>query len=544
VDEVLTNICGEVKQYMGFNHVAAFLLDDERVKAAAIAEAKSPECPSVLGSTISVQATEIIDQMANPNEPLVLHAPLYSLDPEMQQGEDVQETNTVVVCLPLRFRDKVQGIVCCLGEESPPLEQNLDLLASVVQATAQAVENGLLYGKLATYNKSLMSTVDEQTKLLQHSNDQLEAILNNTHDSILLFHENMTIQTANLAFSKQFGYSLDVAVGLPMTALAAPESIDSLSSVLATMWDGSENHSLEMLGQRQDGSTFDAEVVFVAIPDNDNHVVCTVHDISHLKSVERMKDRFIASVNHELRNPIAGIILSANGLHTHYDSLTDESKLKQIDHIRTQSKILSELTDAILNIARVESRTNNPDREIVDMHAIVDNVITEWRPQIEEKHQHIELACEPIPMLVAGDFSDYARVWRNLISNAVKYTPDEGNISVRLGVLDRNDNGIVESSSSISLNSLPESLPQDEYPYLVGQIEDTGHGMSQEDLDNLFTRFYRGWAHYNSIPGTGLGLSLVREVLNLYGGDITVDSTLGTGSVFTFWLPLKEESES
>jgi signal transduction histidine kinase len=78
--------------------------------------------------------------------------------------------------------------------------------------------------------------------------------------------------------------------------------------------------------------------------------------------------------------------------------------------------------------------------------------------------------------------------------------------------------------------------------YCVGQVEDNGHGISEEHQKQLFKRFHRGWAKESSIPGTGLGLALVKEQLTLYNGDIHFDSTLGLGTTFTFWIPFERNT--
>ena len=129
-------------------------------------------------------------------------------------------------------------------------------------------------------------------------------------------------------------------------------------------------------------------------------------------------------------------------------------------------------------------------------------------------------------------------MWRNLIGNAIKYTPEGGEIEVRLASYTKASEGITSSLEPI--DGLTEDLPLGDYA--IGQVKDTGHGISSDDINSLFTRFYRGWAKTSQIPGTGLGLALVRELLKIHGGDIRVESELGKGSTFTFWIPIKESN--
>jgi signal transduction histidine kinase len=143
------------------------------------------------------------------------------------------------------------------------------------------------------------------------------------------------------------------------------------------------------------------------------------------------------------------------------------------------------------------------------------------------------------PIVLLGEAADFTRVWRNLISNAIKYTPPQGQITVRLDrfrlPLPLNDSGHAVLAHFEHVR-LPANLPSGDY--LLGQVADTGHGIPAEDFERLFVRFQRGWASQSNIPGTGLGLALVREVLNLYGGGIDVVSAPDVGSVFSFWIPI------
>jgi len=143
--------------------------------------------------------------------------------------------------------------------------------------------------------------------------------------------------------------------------------------------------------------------------------------------------------------------------------------------------------------------------------------------------------------LVIGGDMDFTRIWRNLVSNAVKYTPDGGTITLSLGLLSFRSPSDFTLSPTIAADSV--KLPSDMLSgdYLLGQVADTGSGIPPKDLDQLFLRFFRGNASQSNVPGTGLGLALVRELLNLYGGNISVVSHLNVGSIFSFWIPTAKE---
>jgi signal transduction histidine kinase len=139
-------------------------------------------------------------------------------------------------------------------------------------------------------------------------------------------------------------------------------------------------------------------------------------------------------------------------------------------------------------------------------------------------------------MQVLGEHADIVRIWNNLVNNASKYTDDGGTINIALY------GGRTPSQADYRVPNLTDfagNLPDDfaSGKYVIGIVEDNGRGIPPEDLPELFTRFFRGGAAGTNIPGTGLGLSLVRELLQLYDGDIIVSTEFGVGTTFCFWLP-------
>jgi signal transduction histidine kinase len=279
---------------------------------------------------------------------------------------------------------------------------------------------------------------------------------------------------------------------------------------------------------------------FAQVPVDKNHIVVNCHDITYLKEVERIKDNFISMVTHELRTPITGILLIASQLHKYHDRMTQDQFANKLDQLFSQSKVMAELVESVLDISRLERQQEQIATQNVQMINIIEGVTAELIPSAEEKRQHITVAHDPQPNAILGDPIDFSRIWRNLISNAIKYTPDNGEIRVRLGTGCVRDGKIYEVSDSLeqlpwfSDTNLADGL------YCMGQVEDSGYGIGAKDLPKLFERFQRGWAKQSNIPGTGLGLALVKELLTLYQGDIYVDSELSVGTIFTFWIPLSE----
>ena len=229
---------------------------------------------------------------------------------------------------------------------------------------------------------------------------------------------------------------------------------------------------------------------------------------SMLEELDRVKSAFMRKVAHELRAPIAAIESFMNSILEGYGSPEIQQLMQERAAQRAQE--LLALVDDLLNLSRIKDVKLKTAKQDVSLQQILDQVLSLHGPEAERKEIILQVDCQDCPSIRA-DPTHIKQLWTNLISNAIKYTPQKGSVSVRLWI--------------------DEST-------LVGQVTDTGIGIAQEDLPRLFEEFYRteqakSFAQY----GTGLGLSIVKEIVEEHGGGISVDSELGKGTQFTFRLP-------
>jgi two-component system sensor histidine kinase NblS len=286
----------------------------------------------------------------------------------------------------------------------------------------------------------------------------------------------------------------------------------------------------------KNGQTFEADIAIAYVRDNEGHVVVSIRDITHLKEVERVKDRFVSMVSHELRTPITSVLLGSDTLTKYYDRLSDEKKRDKLAQISQQAENLADLVSAILDVSRLDARQGSRSEELVDVAQALEEVRTNLSGQAQAKHHDLRAQVFNENTYVLGEHADIVRIWNNLVNNAIKYTDNGGTINIALY------GGRTPSKTDYQVPNLTDfdgHLPDDfaSGKYVIGIVEDNGRGIRPEDLPELFTRFFRGGAAGTNIPGTGLGLSLVRELLQLYGGDITLSTKLGVGTTFCFWLP-------
>lgn len=229
---------------------------------------------------------------------------------------------------------------------------------------------------------------------------------------------------------------------------------------------------------------------------------------SQLKALEDMRQEFISNVSHEIQSPLASISGFARALRS--DRLSDEERGRYLDIIETESKRLSRLSDNLLKLAALESEHPpfRPERYRLDRQ--LREAVLACEPQWLDKSINMEADLEAAE--IVADPELLSQVWGNLLHNAVKFTPEGGTIGVRL----RRSGEAAEVC-----------------------VSDTGIGIGEEDLPRIFERFYKAdKARSRAGGGSGLGLSIVKKIVDLHRGSIEVRSKPGEGTTFTVRLPL------
>ena len=412
---------------------------------------------------------------------------------------------------------------------SPIVVGGRKLLYSLVHDITDRVEAEKQVQQL---NQELAATASRRYQQLRRVNDRMAAVLNSTSDAIVSIDDGDQIGDTNPAFAVMFDYPKDTQEHIAISEVIAPEYRHEFCNALKSFRARGEPDQIRVRARRRDGTHFDADCAF-GRGQHSGYIVCSIRNISRFVEAGRMRDRFISMVNHELRTPITAITLSSNLLHTYYARMTDEKRLAKIQQIIHQARVMTDLIESILDLSRLDTSEERVFTHL-DVCPMAHEMISELQESAESKHQQISITCTADNQCkIEANEQDIRRIWRNLIGNAIKYTPENGQIHVRIGGMTVCDGKLQEGPAP------PFEVPPDLKPgsYLVGQVEDNGPGIPPDDIEQLFSRFYRGWAAGSHIPGTGLGLALVKEVLAFYGGDIVVTSQLGAGSCFTFFIP-------
>lgn len=224
-----------------------------------------------------------------------------------------------------------------------------------------------------------------------------------------------------------------------------------------------------------------------------------------LLETDRMREAIVANVTHDLRTPLTAIKGAADNLLDHIAGALTPDQREYVEIVRDHATRLTDTVNELLQAARLQAGNVELQPEPLDVHAVVEEVATGLQPLARERR--IRLEVHGSEARGAADREKLRRAVENLISNALKFTDDKGEV-------------IVEVSANRDAIEVA--------------VCDTGHGIPAEELPRLFERFYRGSTRK---PGTGLGLSIARNLVRLHGGDITVASTVGLGSEFRVRLP-------
>ncbi|MET0566208.1 MAG: ATP-binding protein [Acidimicrobiia bacterium] len=242
---------------------------------------------------------------------------------------------------------------------------------------------------------------------------------------------------------------------------------------------------------------------------DDKRILLVVVDVTERERAASVRRDFVANASHELKTPVSAIISSSEALRLAVER-GDESAVRFAGQIEGSARQLDRLVADLLDLSRLER--DEPELDPLNFDHLVQEEVERVRTVADE--HGIDVTLRVAPAQVAGSRRDAAIAVRNLLDNAIRYTPAGGSIGAELDVV--GDEAVL-------------------------RISDTGEGIPTRDLDRVFERFYRvDNARARATGGTGLGLAIVKHVVESHGGSVSVESELGAGSTFTVHLPILE----
>lgn len=351
---------------------------------------------------------------------------------------------------------------------------------------------------------------------LRSERDRLEAILAGIGDAVIVTDREGIVEYVNPAWERLNGYSKEEILGRDARVLRGDEApSEARAQMSAAILEGRSWHG-ELVNTRQDGSKYDASVTLTPIRDSSGAVlnfVAIQHDISALKEVDRLKSRFVSDVSHELRTPLTNIRLYVDLLKENAEAARSSEYLSTLFR---ESERLSHLIDDLLSLSRLEAGATPFDPRPIDVNELLSDLAADRKAMAAGQDIDLEVrAGQGLPPAM-GDKRLLGQVFTNLLTNAMNYTPEGGQILLKT-----------------------EQLEQGDQAWIVAQVKDSGLGIMPEERPMIFKRFFRGRASQTTgAPGTGLGLAICKEIAELHGGRIEVESEPGDGTCVSVWLPI------
>ncbi|MCB9100950.1 MAG: response regulator [Anaerolineales bacterium] len=426
-----------------------------------------------------------------------------------------------ILSVPVQAKGQIIGVMQALHQNSHWFSyEHLRWSYPVANFVGIAVENARLFQKVQAFSRHLEQMVSARTKELAEEKERTEAILASMADGLIVFDAEKGILTANKAAEQMLDFKLAAFKGQPV----GPEQLKNpIWNCINDIINNDELITTAVVDapDPQTGAVLSIQTHSAKVRNEYGRLIGTVivlRDITALTEVERMKSRFMAGVTHELKTPLSIIRLHSKNLIAYGERLPAPKRNSLLNAIQSQAHLLGTLIEDILELSRFDAGMIETKRERIDLRLIIDKLINDLRPLAESSHIMLEWHKPAVELALMADALQIERVSRNLIDNAIKYTPSGGKIKVTGGV---------------------NTIKGKEFVFL--QVTDTGMGIPADHLSKIFERFHRVDPSH-TIPGTGLGLAIVKEIVNTHDGDIHVESTLGQGSTFTVRLPGPKES--
>lgn len=326
---------------------------------------------------------------------------------------------------------------------------------------------------------------------------------------LVVIDDGLAIKYANGAAASFLGKKRDEMVGADAGDIFSDERVLEL---LKGMTQGSMRRSENIETESVDGA--DAGVLNFCIRPvrrNDSAAaMITIEDVTQQRVAETTRSHFVAQATHELRTPLTNIRLYVEQAIEEGDN-DPELRAKSLNVINQESRRLERIVGEMLSVSEIEAGSLALKRGDVRLDALFTDLEADYQAMASEKELSLRFDLPPKMPVIQADRDKFALALHNLVGNALKYTPNGGEITVRVN---------------------------EEKDILAVAIIDTGIGISEEDQKKIFERFYRANdRRIGGITGSGLGLALARDVVRLHGGDITVQSVMDKGSTFTLRIP-------
>ena len=419
--------------------------------------------------------------------------------------------------VPLISNEEVIGVLMMFHTEPNAFTlQQLDLVEAAAIQVAHAINNASLYNLIFEQAEQLGTML--RTEIIQKAN--LESILESIADGVIVADSQNEVDIANLPACNILDIPREQLLGKSINELLGLYGHFG-ESWIHTINDWANNADrIEQWTYLADQLVTEDKFISVHLSPvlSDNQFYGTVsifRDITKEVEVDKLKSEFVSTVSHELRTPMTSIKGYADLMLMGAAGTMTEPQIRYLQVIKNNADRLHMLVNDLLDISRIETGKTGLDLRPLDIPQIIDQVVEghlDGRIQHESRELQVSTQFAPSLPLVNADHARITQILTNLLDNALNYTPDGGQIMVNAKAT---------------------------HSYVYITVKDSGIGIAKENQGKIFDRFFRAEdSDVQRVPGTGLGLAIVRSLIEMHGGRLKVESSLGKGSSFTFNLPV------
>ncbi|MDM8544588.1 response regulator [Desulfococcaceae bacterium HSG9] len=346
---------------------------------------------------------------------------------------------------------------------------------------------------------------------------RMRMLINHLTDGVLTTDTKKNVVLANPAFLSMSDCGCMSGVGKSVSQLTDNKKLHALIDECLSIPEGEFAELCEEIDDLNEKKKEEMVIGAKSLPFRDRTgrnigTITMLRDITAANRINREKSDFVSMVSHEIRNPLGAVMAQLKLLS---DGLVGEINAKQKEIIQRASlrlNALADMTTDLLDLAKIESGLLVMEKEELDMKALLDDLISFQQPGASQKNITLKLEAAPELPPVLANRQNMEELFSNLITNAIKYSREGTRIII---------------------------TAKKEQDYLLISVADQGFGMSQEDQDCIFERFYRiKDAKRRMITGTGLGLSIVKRIIESHNGMIRLESEPDKGSTFHVYLPI------
>lgn len=478
LDNVLTNVVASAVELTGANEGRLMLVDDRGENL-------------VLRASWDAQGKQAVIKTEPVNDELALQVIMTGQPAKYaasNPGERKAPASTYgLLYVPIFSNEQVAGVLGVINTQNKVLFTPHNELFVTVLAD---------YAAISIRNARLFQDTEQERA-------KLDSAMTNVQDGVILIDQENRILLINPVARRVFGLGFKDLIGLPLNRTIRDQGFnDQIESIRA---NPIKHHELAF----EDGRVFNLQYT----PIHDVGAVIAIEDITHLKMLDRLKSDFIHTISHDLRSPLTAIMGYVELLER-VGPLNEQQKTF-VRHVQNSVTNITALVNDLLDLGRIEAGFDQ-HKDIVSLETIVIHTIDNLQQQVKDKSLTLTSNVGGNIPNLRGNPIRLRQVVDNLLVNAIKYTPEGGQVVVNL------------------------HTQEDQ---IIFEVVDTGVGIPLADQAHIFEKFYRASNAPRGVQGTGLGLAIVKSIIESHGGRIWLESAVGQGTKFSVILPADKTEE-